>query len=250
MEFGHVGRVVIADDEPVVRRALRAAVESTGEFHVVAEAADGHEAVEAVRVHLPDILLLDVRMPRMDGVETTTALRAPRPAGDAAAGADAEGDAGADAGADAAAGTRIVLTTGFGLDRDVERALVLGADAFLAKNAPRAELLAALRAVRDGDAVLSPQVLRQVLDALGTPTDAQHRQARARCEALPPREAEVLGLVAAGLSNREIGERLHTPEDSVKALVGRVLAELGAASRLELALLARTAGAGVRGPRG
>ncbi|MFJ3204162.1 response regulator [Streptomyces sp. NPDC086989] len=248
MEFGHVGRVVIADDEPVVRRALRTAVESTGEFHVVAEAADGHEAVEAVRVHLPDILLLDVRMPRMDGVETTTALRAPRPEGEAAA--DAEGDAGTEWGADGGAGTRIVLTTGFGLDRDVERALVLGADAFLPKNAPRAELLAALRAVRDGDAVLSPQVLRQVLDALGTPTDAQRRQARARCEALPPREAEVLGLVAAGLSNREIGERLHSPEDSVKALVGRVLAELGAASRLELALLARTAGAGVRGPRG
>ncbi|MFE2145127.1 response regulator [Streptomyces sp. NPDC059456] len=252
MDFGHVGRVVIADDEPVVRRALRTAVESTGEFRVVAEAADGHEAVEAVRAHLPDILLLDVRMPRMDGVGTTAALRAPRPEEDAVAdaAAQAEEDAGAGSEAAAGAGTRILLTTGFGLDRDVERALVLGADAFLPKDAPRGELLAALRAVRDGDAVLSPQALRQVLDALGPPTGAQRLRARARWEGLPPREAEALGLVAAGLSNREIGERLHRTEESVQALVGRVLAELGAASRLELALLARTAGSGAQGPQG
>ncbi|WP_328764584.1 MULTISPECIES: response regulator transcription factor [unclassified Streptomyces] len=246
MELGHVGRVVIADDEPVVRRALRTSVESTGEFHVVAEAADGHEAVEAVRAHLPDILLLDVRMPRMNGVEATAALRAPRSGADG--GSDAGADAGADSGAEAAAAAHIVVTTGFGLAPDVEQALALGADAFLAKDTPREELLAALRAVREGDAVLSPQVLRQVLDALRTPASAERRQARARLDVLPPREAEVLGMVAAGLSNREIAERLHDAEGSVKALVGRMLAESGAANRLELAMLARTAGSGAQGP--
>ncbi|WP_405763161.1 response regulator [Streptomyces sp. NBC_00045] len=246
MELGHVGRVVIADDEPVVRRALRTSVESTGEFHVVAEAADGHEAVEAVRAHLPDILLLDVRMPRMNGVEATAALRAPRSGADG--GSDAGAGAGADSGAEAAAAAHIVVTTGFGLAPDVEQALALGADAFLAKDTPREELLAALRAVREGDAVLSPQVLRQVLDALRTPASAERRQARARLDVLPPREAEVLGMVAAGLSNREIAERLHGAEGSVKALVGRMLAESGAANRLELAMLARTAGSGAQGP--
>lgn len=154
MEFGRVGRVVVADDEPVVRRGLRTSVESTGAFHVVAEAADGHEAVEAVRAHLPDILLLDIHMPRMDGLEATAALRAP----------------------DSGAAAHIVVTTGLGLDADVERALALGADAFLPKDAPREELLAALRAVQEGDAALSPPVLRSVLDGLRTPAAAQRRR--------------------------------------------------------------------------
>ncbi|MFE2549894.1 response regulator [Streptomyces sp. NPDC059355] len=237
MEFGHVGRVVIADDEPVVRRGLRTTVESTGEFHVVAEAGDGRGAVEAVRAHLPDILLLDLRMPRMNGAEVTAALRAPGPEPEP----EREPDA-------AEAAAHIVLLTGFGLDADVERALALGADAFLPKDTPREELLAALRAVRDGDAVLSPQVLRQVLDASRPPPATRREEARARLGALPPREAEVLGLVAEGLSNGEIGERLGTAPDAVQRLVGRMLAELGAANRVQLALLARAAGPGAPGP--
>ncbi|MFI8263225.1 response regulator [Streptomyces sp. NPDC085665] len=243
MEFGHVGRVVIADDEPVVRRGLRTSVESTGEFHVVAEAGDGPGAVEAVRTHLPDVLLLDLRMPRLNGAEVTEALRAPGPE------PEPEPDAGADAGADAAeAAAHIVLLTGSGLDADVERALALGADAFLPKDTSRGELLSALRAVRDGDAVLSPQVLRQVLDASRPPAAARRAEARARLGALPPREAEVLGLVAEGLSNGEIGERLGAAPDAVQRLVGRMLAELGAANRVQLALLARAAGSGGPGP--
>ncbi|WP_051806547.1 response regulator transcription factor [Streptomyces sp. NRRL F-2747] len=237
MEFGHVGRVVIADDEPVVRRGLRTSVESTGEFHVVAEAGDGPGAVEAVRTHLPDVLLLDLRMPRLNGAEVTEALRAPGP--------EPEPDAGADA---AEAAAHIVLLTGSGLDADVERALALGADAFLPKDTPRGELLSALRAVRDGDAVLSPQVLRQVLDASRPPAAARRAEARARLGALPPREAEVLGLVAEGLSNGEIGERLGAAPDAVQRLAGRMLAELGAANRVQLALLARAAGSGGPGP--
>ncbi|WP_053789824.1 response regulator transcription factor [Streptomyces sp. XY332] len=219
MEFGHVGRVVVADDEPVVRRGLRTSVESTGEFHVVAEAADGHEAVEAVRTHLPDILLLDIHMPRMSGPEATAALRSP----------------------DSGAVVHIVVTTGFGLDADVEQALALGADAFLPKGAPREEVLAALRAVQEGDAALSPQVLRHVLDALRTPAAAQCRQARERLDVLSAREAEVLGLVAEGLTNREIGERLQLAQEEVKDRIGLMLAELDAANRLQLALLAHTA---------
>ncbi|MFF4099344.1 response regulator [Streptomyces sp. NPDC001903] len=229
MEFGHVGRVVVADDEPVVRSGLRTSVESTGEFHVVAEAGDGHEAVDAVRTHLPDVLLLDLRMPRMNGVEATLALRAPGPDAPEAA-------------------AHIVLMTGFGLDADVERALAFGADAFLPKDAPREELLAVLRTVRDGDAVLPPRVLRQVLDASPAPAAERRRQARARLDALPPREAEVLGLVARGMSDREIGERLGTAQEAVRGLVGRLLAELGAANRVQLALLARAAGPGAAGP--
>ncbi|MEV6733592.1 MULTISPECIES: response regulator transcription factor [unclassified Streptomyces] len=226
MEFGHVGRVVVADDEPVVRRGLRTSVESTGEFRVVAETADGHEAVEAVRAHLPDILLLDIHMPRMNGLEATAALRTP----------------------DSGAAAHIVVTTGLGLDADVEQALTLGADAFLPKDAPREELLAALRAVQEGDAAMSPQVLRDVLDGLRTPAAAQRRQARERLEVLSAREAEVLGLVAEGPANREIGERLQLAQDAVKDLVGRMLAELDAANRLQLALLARTAGPEAEGP--
>ncbi|MEU9175485.1 response regulator transcription factor [Streptomyces sp. NPDC048550] len=226
MEFGRVGRVVVADDEPVVRRGLRTSVESTGAFHVVAEAADGHEAVEAVRAHLPDILLLDIHMPRMDGLEATAALRAP----------------------DSGAAAHIVVTTGLGLDADVERALALGADAFLPKDAPREELLAALHAVQEGDAALSPPVLRSVLDGLGTPAAAQRREARERLEVLSAREAEVLGLVAEGLANRAIGERLQLTRDAVKDLVGRMLAELDAANRFQLALLARAAGPEGEGP--
>ncbi|MCX5151107.1 response regulator transcription factor [Streptomyces sp. NBC_00320] len=226
MEFGRVGRVVVADDEPVVRRGLRTSVESTGAFHVVAEAADGHEAVEAVRAHLPDILLLDIHMPRMDGLEATAALRAP----------------------DSGAAAHIVVTTGLGLDADVERALALGADAFLPKDAPREELLAALRAVQEGDAALSPPALRSVLDGLRTPAAAQRREARERLEVLSAREAEVLGLVAEGLANRAIGERLQLTRDAVKDLVGRMLAELDAANRLQLALLAHTAGPEGEGP--
>ncbi|MER7463606.1 response regulator transcription factor [Streptomyces sp. NPDC097981] len=236
MEFGHVARVVIADDEPVLRRGLRTSVESTGEFHVVAEAADGREAVEAVRTHLPDILLLDLRMPRMNGLEVTAALRTPQ----SAAEADDEAVAGADA--------HIVVTTGFGLDSDVEQALALGADGFLPKDTPRQELLAVLRAVRDGDAAMSPQALRHVLGAFAAPGGAQRREARERLGVLSPRDAEVLGLVAEGLSNREIGERLHLAEASVQGRVGRMLAELGAASRVQLALLARAAGSGAQGP--
>ncbi|MEV0411600.1 response regulator transcription factor [Streptomyces sp. NPDC050448] len=238
MEFGHVGRVVIADDEPMVRRGLRMSVESTGEFHVVAEAADGQEAVEAVRTHLPDILLLDIRMPRMNGLETTAALRAPA----------SEAEAGADDGAGAGAAAHIVVTTSFGLDADVEQALALGADAFLPKDTPREELLDALRAVQEGDAVMPPQALRTLLDALRTPAPAQRRQARERVGVLSPREAEVLGLVAEGLSNREIGERMRLAESAVKDRVGRMLAELGAANRVQLALLARVAGPEAEGP--
>lgn len=244
MEFGHVGRVVIADDEPVVRRGLRMSVESTGEFHVVAEAADGHEAVEAVRTHLPDILLLDIHMPRMDGLETTAALRAPESG--TASETEGESETASAAAADAAA--HIVVTTSFGLDADVERALALGADCFLAKDTPREELLAALRAVREGDAAMSQPVLRSVVDALRTPAEAQRRQARAQLDVLSPREAEVLGLVAEGLSNREIGERLQLTESAVKGRVDRMLAELGAANRLQLALLAHTAGPEAEGP--
>ncbi len=235
MEWGHVGRVVVADDEPVVRRSLRTNVESSGEFHVVAEAADGEEALEAVRAHLPDILLLDTHMPGRDGVRTTAALRAPGP-DEAAAEAEAEAEAGA--------GVHIVVMTALGLDPDVERALLLGADGFLRKDASREELLAALRAVRDGDALMPPGLLQRVLGAVPAPGVAARREARARLAELSPREAEVLELVARGLGNREIGERLRPrlAADAVAGRIGLLLAELGVANRLQLAFLAHTAG--------
>ncbi|MEW2412787.1 response regulator transcription factor [Streptomyces sp. NPDC046866] len=233
MERGHVARVVVADDEPVVRWSLRTGVESSGEFHVVAEAADGEEALEAVRAHLPDVLLLDTRMPRLNGVRTTAALHA-----EAAAEAG-EGDVGAGA---VAGPVGIIVMTALGLDAEVEQALVLGADGFLRKDASREELLAALRAVRDGDAVLPAEVLQRVLGAVPAPGAAARRQARDRLAELPPREAGLLALVARGLTNREIGERLGLDEETVAGRVGLLLAELGAANRLQLALLAHAAG--------
>ncbi|MEU3778692.1 response regulator transcription factor [Streptomyces sp. NPDC032472] len=230
MERGHVARVVVADDEPMVRWSLRTGVESSGEFHVVAEAADGEEALEAVRAHLPDILLLDTRMPRLDGVRTTATLHAE---------AEAEREEGAEGGAGPVG---IIVMTALGLDPEVEQALVLGADGFLRKDAPREELLAALRAVRDGDAVMPAEVLGQVLRAVPAPGAAARRQAGERLAELPPREAGLLALVARGLANREIGEHLGLPEETVAGRVGLLLAELGAANRLQLALLTHAAG--------
>ncbi|MFC9293868.1 response regulator [Streptomyces sp. NPDC057011] len=224
MDGTRSGTVVVADDEPMVRRGLRAFVESTGEFTVVAEAEDGARAVELVRTHRPDILLLDIRMPVLNGLETTAALR------------------------DAGTETAIVVMTTFGLDEYVEQALALGADGFLLKDTPPDELLAALRAVREGNAALSPPVLRQVLESFRSPAAGQNRRARARLEALTPREGEVLGLVAEGLSNQEIAERLAMAEATVKAHVSRMLTKVGAANRVQLALLAHEAGPGVPEP--
>ncbi|MEV7417414.1 response regulator transcription factor [Streptomyces sp. NPDC089919] len=221
-----VGSVVVADDEPMVRRGLRVFVEAGGEFRVVAEAADGREAVAAVRAHRPDILLLDVRMPRMNGLEATAELRAAQDPVD----------------------TRIVVMTTFGLDEYVEQALALGADGFLLKDTPPDALLDALRAVRDGNAALSPRVLRHVLDTFRSPAAGQGREVRARLDALSPRESEVLALVAEGLSNQEIGVRLHMAETTVKAHVSHMLNKLGAANRVQLAVLAHTAGPPQAGP--
>ncbi|MEU6868240.1 response regulator transcription factor [Streptomyces sp. NPDC046876] len=227
MERGHVARVVVADDEPMVRWSLRTGVESSGEFHVVAEAADGEEALEAVRAHLPDVLLLDTRMPRLNGVRTTAALHAEEGEGEGEGGTGPVG---------------IIVMTALGLDAEVEQALVLGADGFLRKDATREELLAALRAVRDGDAVMPAEVLQRVLGAVPAPGAAARRQARDRLAELPPREAGLLALVARGLTNREIGEQLGLDEETAAGRVGLLLAELGAANRLQLALLAHAAG--------
>ncbi|GHE33210.1 DNA-binding response regulator [Streptomyces cellulosae] len=215
-------RVLLADDEAMVRAGVRAILDSGGEAEVVAEAGEGREAVELARAHRPDVALLDVRMPRLDGLAAAEEIVRTVP------------------------GTAVAVLTTFSERDYVARALAGGATGFLLKSGDPYELLAGVRAVAGGAAFLSPKVARYVIEGLGG-TDgggrlAREAEARARVEALSPREREVLGLVGAGLSNPEIAARLHLVEGTVKAYVSAVLERLGVRNRVQAAIVAYEAG--------
>jgi DNA-binding NarL/FixJ family response regulator len=212
-------RVLLIDDEALLRVGLRMIIESDPELEVVGEAADGADAVDAVRSHRPDVVLMDVRMPRLDGVAATAAVRAldHPPA-------------------------VIVLTT-FDTDEYVFRALESGAAGFLLKDTPPQELVRAVTAVHRGDAMLAPSVARRVVAQIADgPRNQRQREAVSRLERLTPREREVLIEVGQGLSNAEIGDRLYLSEATVKSHVGHLFDKLGSTNRVQIALIAYRAG--------
>ncbi|MEY9993295.1 DNA-binding NarL/FixJ family response regulator [Streptomyces sp. V4I8] len=213
-------RVLLADDEAMVRAGVRAILTSGGETEVVAEAGDGREAVELARAHRPDVALLDIRMPRLDGLAAAEEIVRTVP------------------------GTAVAMLTTFSEQAYVARALGGGATGFLLKSGDPYELIAGVRAVAGGAAFLSPKVARYVIDGLGGSDGRLGREAsaRARVAGLSPREREVLGLVGAGLSNPEIAARLHLVEGTVKAYVSAVLDRLAVRNRVQAAIVAYEAG--------
>jgi DNA-binding NarL/FixJ family response regulator len=205
-------RVVIADDQPMMRAGFKAVLEAAGDIEVVAEGATGAEAVEAAKRHAPDVVLMDIRMPEMDGIEATRRLP----------------------------GQRILILTTFGLDEYIIAALRAGASGFLLKDAPTAEVVSAVRAVADGDAVLSPAVTRQLLDQVGRrlPAAIDVGQAPDALAQLTEREREVLRMLAAGLSNAEIADALVVSEATVKTHVSNLLGKLGLRDRVQAVIYA------------
>ncbi|WP_053675573.1 MULTISPECIES: response regulator [unclassified Streptomyces] len=212
-------RVVIADDEPLIRAGIRMILTSAADIEVVAEAANGREAVELARAHHPDVMLLDIQMPVMDGL---TAL----------------GELGR-----AVPEVRALILTTFGERENVLRALGEGGAGFLLKDSAPGELIGAVRAAAAGDAYLSPAATRHVVDQLASGrSTGRGEEARRRVAGLSERERGVLALLGEGLSNAEAGRRLHMSEATVKTYVSRILAKLECENRVQAALLARDAG--------
>ena len=211
--------VLLVDDEALVRAGLRLILETTDDLTVVGDAEDGRAAIEAVGRHRPDVVLMDVRMPRMDGVAATAALRArPHP-------------------------PAVVVLTTFDTDDDVFRALAAGAGGFLLKDTPPTELIRAVRLAAAGDAMLSPSVTRQVI-ARVTADDRtrRRREALTRLDGLTGREREVLVEIGRGATNAEIAARLHMSEATVKSHVTHLFEKLAATNRVQLAIVAFRAG--------
>jgi DNA-binding NarL/FixJ family response regulator len=200
-------RVFIADDQSLVRNGLKLVVDSQADMTVVGEAADGREAVEALAVTTADVVLMDVRMPRLDGVAATALIQGPRV---------------------------LVLTT-FDLDEYVFSALRAGASGFLLKDAEPEELLAAIRAIHSGDAVVAPSATRRLLDQVELPGGETKDP---RLETLTERERDVLHALARGATNAEIGAELFMAEATVKTHVGRLLSKLDSRDRVQLVILA------------
>ncbi|MFF6775624.1 response regulator [Streptomyces sp. NPDC012637] len=212
-------RVVIADDEPLIRAGIRMILTSDPEIEVVAEATNGREAVDLARAHAADVVLLDIQMPVLDGLSALPELRRAAPA------------------------TRVIVLTTFGERENVLRALEHGGAGFLLKDTAPAELIRAVRAAAAGDAYLSPAATRHVVEQLASGREAARaEEARARLTALSEREREVLALLGEGLSNADAGRRLHMSEATVKTYVSRILSKLSCENRVQAALLARDAG--------
>ncbi|GHG49967.1 response regulator transcription factor [Streptomyces griseocarneus] len=214
-------RVLIADDEPLIRAGIKMILTSADDIEVVAEAANGREAVELARRHRADVALLDIRMPVMDGLTALGELGRTVP------------------------GTRALILTTFGERDNVLRALQQGGAGFLLKDSAPGELIGAVRAAAAGDAYLSPAATRHVVDSLaGGAAATRAEEARQRVAVLGDREREVLALLGEGLSNADAGRRLHMSEATVKTYVSRILAKLACDNRVQAALLARDAGLG------
>ncbi|MFE6826224.1 response regulator [Streptomyces sp. NPDC057690] len=210
-------RVVLADDQTLVRTGFRMILRSDG-IEVVGEATNGSEAVDAVRRTRPDVVLMDVRMPEMDGLEATRRILT---------GAPGE--------------PRVIILTTFDLDEYVYAALSAGAGGFLLKDVTPEQLIAAVRTVRSGDALLAPAVTRRLVERFtrqGSEITAIHRD----LASLTSREREVLGLVARGLSNAEVADRLHLAETTVKTHVSRVLGKLQLRDRVQAVIAAYETG--------
>jgi DNA-binding NarL/FixJ family response regulator len=206
--------VLVADDQAMVRSGLRLLLEAEPDLHVVGEAGTGAEAIELARLRRPDVVLMDVQMPVMDGIEATRRIVAARPPG---------------------GGPRVVILTTFDLDEYVFAGLRAGAAGFLLKNAPADDLVAAVRVVAAGDALLAPAVTRRVVEAFSRRRPPAETAGLARLSA---REREVLLLVARGRSNGQIATELVVGEATVKSHVSSTLAKLGLHDRVEAVIFA------------
>jgi DNA-binding NarL/FixJ family response regulator len=215
-------RVVIADDQGMVRAGFRSLLESERDLQVVGEAADGEEAVSVVRRLRPDVVLMDIRMPALDGIAATSRL------------------------VEEGTETRILVLTTFDLDEYVFEALRSGASGFLLKDAPAEELVAAIKVVASGDALLAPGVTRRVVDAfVRRPRPSPELQEAA--DRLTPREREVLELIARGRSNSDIARELVVSEATAKTHVSNVLGKLGLRDRVQAVIFAYESGLVVAG---
>ena len=212
-------RVLVVDDDALVRSGLRIMLAGAGSLEVVAEAADGREVLAAVDLHRPDVVLMDIRMPQLDGIAATRLLAAqPDP-------------------------PAVVVLTTFDADELVLRALQAGAAGFLLKDTPPAEIVRAIELVHAGDGMLSPAVTRRLISLVAGDSDAAARadHARDRMAALSPRERDVALAVARGQANAEIAAALHLSVPTVKAHVSRLLDKLDVNNRVQIALLVKDA---------
>jgi DNA-binding NarL/FixJ family response regulator len=212
-------RVLLADDDPLVRSGLTMMLAGAPQVEVVGEAHDGRGVLPATDLHHPDVVLMDIRMPHLDGIAATRLLRTqPSP-------------------------PQVIILTTFDADELVLRALQAGAAGFLLKDAAPADIVAAIQAVHAGDGSLSPAIARRLISLVaGNPdTTARQDQARRRLATLTPRERQVADAIAQGNSNADIAARLHMSLATVKAHVSRLLTKLDAANRVQIALLVQDA---------
>ena len=211
-------RVLVVDDQALVRAGFCALLEATDGIEVVGEAADGAAAVDLVGRLEPDVVLMDIRMPRLDGIAATRRLREqPGP-------------------------PRVLILTTFDTDENVFDALEAGAVGFLVKDTPPTQLVAAVRAAMDGGAVISPGTTRRLVDRIIASRPSQSAPSATVLDVLTDREREVLQMIARGLSNREMASRLYISELTAKTHVSRVLGKLGLSSRVQAAVLAYETG--------
>lgn len=221
--------VLLVDDQALLRMGLRLVIESEPDLEVVGEASDGATAVDQVRALAPDVVLMDVRMPGLDGIEATRRVVAEHPA------------------------TRVLVLTTFDLDEYAFAALRAGASGFLLKNSRPGDLVEAIRTVASGSSVVAPRVVRRMLDLFAPhlPADGEAERSGGpldpRLRTLTPRELDVLRCVAEGLSNAETAERLVLSPTTVKTHVGNVLAKLGVRDRVQAVIVAYECGLVVRG---
>jgi DNA-binding NarL/FixJ family response regulator len=211
-------RVLLADDQPLLRTGFRMVLGAEDDLDIVGEAGDGVEAMDLARRLLPDVVLMDIRMPRMDGVAATKAI------------------------VDARLPVRVLILTTFDLDEYVVGALRAGASGFLAKDVPADDLVTAIRTVAAGEAVVAPRILKRLLDRFAVTLPDPNAPPPRGLDALTDREREVLVQVARGMSNAEIAKALSVSETTIKTHVGHLLTKLGLRDRVQAVVLAYETG--------